>query len=121
MWVMTRKNTLKSHRQVQHSTLNRDYNKRLPIHIDTGRFNRKTIEQHTCNTIIFENGEVENEEHFLLKCEKYNLLWGSITENPQFNYLKNCEKRNFLITHLTNQTAKFVKNAYDLRHKSVHR
>ena len=41
----------------------------LPIHIETGRFTRKPIEERICTICQFE--EVEDEEHFLLTCNKY--------------------------------------------------
>jgi hypothetical protein len=39
----------------------------LPIHLETGRFNRKPLEERLC--YICNNNEIEDEEHFLLKCE----------------------------------------------------
>ena len=39
----------------------------LPLRIETGRYENLAIDKRTCQ--LCASGEVENEEHFLLKCE----------------------------------------------------
>ena len=43
----------------------------LPIHVETGGFTRKPLEGRLRN--ICNSGEVENEVHFFLNCNKYNI------------------------------------------------
>jgi hypothetical protein len=90
----------------------------LPIHIETGRFTRKPLEERTCN--ICNNGEVEDEEHFLLNCDKYqhlrdNLMKKCIDKDPTFVQFCNPEKVQYIMTVMANHTAKFIKKAYNIR------
>jgi hypothetical protein len=94
----------------------------LPIHIETGRFTRKPLEERTCK--ICNNGEVEDEKHFLLNCNTYqysrdNLIQKCIDKDPAFIHLNDPEKIQYIMTHMANQTAKFVRQAYNVRFHSI--
>jgi hypothetical protein len=44
----------------------------LPLHLETGRFRNKKVEERTC--LICNSQDVENEEHFVCVCSMYNKL-----------------------------------------------
>jgi hypothetical protein len=95
----------------------------LPIHIETGRFTRKPIEERTCK--ICNSDIIEDEEHFLLSCNKYQVVRNTLFEkscnkNPNFNTLNNADKIRFLMTTMANQTAKYTKEAYNIRYQEIH-
>jgi hypothetical protein len=94
----------------------------LPIHVETGRFTRKPLDERTCN--ICKNSEVEDEEHFLLTCDTYqhirdNLIQKCINNDPAFIHLNNPKKIQYLMTVMANHTAKFVKEAYNIRFHAI--
>ncbi len=70
----------------------------LPLHIETGRFRDKRINERVC--LLCNSGEVENELHFLCICTTYsnsrqNLY--SIVYNDNFLNMSNNEKLVFLL------------------------
>ncbi len=70
----------------------------LPLHIETGRFRDKRINERVC--LLCNSGEVENELHFLCICTTYsnyrqNLY--SIVKNYNFLNMSNDEKFVFLL------------------------
>ena len=96
----------------------------LPIHIETGRFSRKPVEERLC--ALCNLNEIEDEEHFLLSCTKYdnirNVLFNKcLNKEPNFHTFDNSNKLNLLMTGMANQTAKFVKQAYHIRFNSINK
>ncbi len=70
----------------------------LPLHIETGRFRDKRINEGVC--FLCNSGEVENELHFLCVCSTYsnymhNLY--SIVNNDNVLNMSNDEKFVFLL------------------------
>ena len=93
----------------------------LKLRIETGRYVRPRLppEQRFCQ--ICNNGEVEDELHFLLICRRYDQarqnLFSHINDMHSFMDLSNEEKLKLLVndSSLVKQTAKFLANSYEFR------
>ena len=93
----------------------------LKLRIKTGRYVRPRLppEQRLC--LICNSGEVENEIHFLLFCQRYEQarqnLYSSIIDIESFMDLSTEDKLKLLLndTSLVKQTAKFIINSYEYR------
>ena len=96
----------------------------LPIHVETGRFNRTPLEERTC--AICGKAEIEDEEHFLLKCSKYkntrnNLFNKCRQKEPNFENLNNSDKIQIMMTSMVNQSARYIKEAYNIRFNTINK
>ncbi len=63
----------------------------LPLHLETGLFRNKKVEERTC--LICDSQDVEKEEYFICVCSKYNHLRNDLylkVENAGFRGLSNC-------------------------------
>jgi exonuclease III len=90
----------------------------LPLHVETGRFNRTPLAERICN--LCRSNVVEDETHFVLHCQKYNrerdhLFRKAKESNDDFEQLTDVHKLRYLFTKLGRQTAKFIKEAYNKR------
>ena len=95
----------------------------LPLHVETGRFNRTAYLDRKCK--FCNQDAVEDEVHFLLKCDMYKaeretLLTKARECNDLYDNLSD-EKLYYLLNDLGRQTAKFVKNAYNKRYHIINR
>ena len=93
----------------------------LHLRIETARFVRPKIppEERVC--LICNNGEVEDESHFLLICSKFDqqrqVLFNKIPDSNSFHALDAKDKLNFLVNdpNIVKQTAKFIVDAFEFR------
>ena len=93
----------------------------LPLAVETGRYNNIPIEYRLCT--FCENDAVEDECHFLFKCQLYDDLreefLSQIRETDiNFDQKNECEKLQVLMSDdLVKSTAKFLYNCfYKRRH-----
>ena len=93
----------------------------LHLRIETGRFVRPRLNPEDRLCLICNSGEVENELHFLLFCNKYQQLrqnlFNQIPDHHTFTTLAHNEKLKYLVNEPTmvKQTAKFIVEAYEYR------
>ena len=93
----------------------------LHLRLETGRFvyPRLPPEERVCQ--VCNNGETEDEIHFLLVCDRYDEsrreLFRNIADLDQFLALENIEKLKLLVNDptLVKQTAKFIVTSFELR------
>ena len=93
----------------------------LKLRQETARYIRPKVppEQRLC--LLCNNGEVEDEIHFLLFCSRYDQARQSLFEHipdfANFNVLNTDEKLKFLVNDpmIVKQTAKFITNSFDFR------
>ena len=93
----------------------------LHLRIETARLVRPRIppEERFCR--VCNGGEVEDESHFLLVCDKLEIprqsLLSKIPEHINFLNLNPIEKLIFLVNDplIVKQTAKFIVDAYEYR------
>ena len=93
----------------------------LILRIETGRFQRprQPAEQRLC--LICENGEVEDEAHFLLRCEAYSPerqgLFEKLSDPISFQLLPDKGKLQLLLNtpDLVKSTAQFLIDSFDKR------
>ena len=86
----------------------------LSLHIETGRYFRPRLpaEERLCK--ICNSGEIEDESHFLLKCQKYNferhLLIHKLPNPNTFFTLTDKDKLDLLLnnSYLAKSTSKFI-------------
>ena len=88
----------------------------LPIEVELGRYNGTQRELRTCK--VCKKGQVEDEIHFLLTCEKYqkgreSLFSIAIETVENFIDLNDEEKIRVLTTHATliRKTCKFIQDS----------
>ena len=94
----------------------------LPLHIETGRHKTPHTPENERVCKVCLNGEIENELHFLLKCNFYSELRQSLNVIIQESGLQNSnddEKLFFLLNYdiAVKSTGKFIIAAYDKRSK----
>ena len=93
----------------------------LHLRIETARFVRPRIPPEERFCLICNNGDVEDENHFLLICSKYDqlrqILYSKIPEFNNYVVLDTNEKLKFLVNHpnMVKQTAKFIVDAFEYR------
>ena len=91
----------------------------LHLRIETGRFIRLLPEERLC--LVCNGGEVEDETHFLLRCNKYNLnrqkLLGEIPNLENFTSLNDQDKLKLLLNDptLVKKTSKFIADSFEYR------
>ena len=94
----------------------------LPLRIETGRYRGEPIPDRICN--LCDLNEVEDELHFLFKCDLYKFCRQDFLENIgisnlQYNDLNVLFK--YLLTHFPRQSANFIYKAYNLRQRKITR
>ena len=93
----------------------------LNLRIETGRYVRPRLPPEERFCLICNNGDVEDEIHFLLNCQRYEQarqnLYTHIVDINSFMELSNEEKLIKLLNDasLVKQTAKFITSSFDLR------
>ena len=93
----------------------------LNLRIETARYIRPRVppEQRLC--LLCNNGDIEDETHFLLSCGIYDqarqILFDHIPDIDNFNTLNTDDKLKLLLNDptLVKQTSKFIVNSYELR------
>ena len=93
----------------------------LKLRLETARYVWPKVppEQRLC--LLCNNGEVEDESHFLLACNRYDqarqILFEHIPDFDSFNILNNNDKLDFLVNNpmIVKQTSKFLTTAFDYR------
>ena len=90
----------------------------LPLHIETGRFNNIDRDERLCK--ICNNGEIEDELHFLFNCSTYEAereFWldNALNYCPHLHYLELNDQLKFLFSELPRSTAKFIKKCVMIR------
>ena len=87
----------------------------LPLRVETGRYRGLRPEQRTCQT--GDSGDVENECHFILDCDKYTterkVLYNK-TDYQSFQTLNSPEKLKFLITNAYKHVLMKFHNVHDV-------
>ena len=87
----------------------------LPLAIETEHFNNTMTEERLCN--ICNNGEAEDEWHFIFCCETYEnerqLFFNEITlKTPDFIYLTEENQMDHLFNNEQKSTDKYVKRCF---------
>ncbi len=95
----------------------------LPIRIETGRFRGEDVNESICT--FCDRNEVEDEIHFMFRCQKFHELRehliNYVKQNTNnFEHITYYEKFELLMSKFPRQTAKFIKNAMNVRHISSH-
>ena len=91
----------------------------LHLRIETGRFIRLLPEERLC--LVCNGGEVEDETHFLLRCNKYSQnrqkLFGEIPDLDNFISLNDQDKLKLLLNDptLVKKTSKFIADSFEYR------
>ena len=93
----------------------------LRLRIETGRYIRPRMAPEDRVCLICNNGQVEDEIHFLLVCDEYGesrrKLFDCVPNIENFQGLGNIDKLELLVNDpmLVKQTAKFITEAYEHR------
>lgn len=95
----------------------------LPLHIETGRFESKQIEERVCK--ICNSGEVEDEIHFMCVCQKYvayrNVLYQKAAEkNSDFINLDIREKFVYLFRNCWREVGKYLSQSWRERTNTLY-
>ncbi len=88
----------------------------LSLHIETGRFRDKRIDERVC--LFFNSGEVENELHFLCVCTTYSNYRQhlySVINNDNLLNMSNDEKFVFLLKFKRKNVCIYLEIAWDKR------
>ena len=94
----------------------------LPLRIETGRFNRTPLEERLCT--LCNSEAVEDENHFLYECEKYQVERKSLMDKAceldnTFKDLDYNDRSDFLFSKMSRQVGKFIKRAYNTRYAAL--
>ena len=93
----------------------------LHLRIETGRFIRPRLEPEDRVCLICNSGDIENEVHFLLFCNKYQVLrqvlFSQIPNYEAFCTWDPNTKLSFLVNEasIVKQTAIYIGDAFDYR------
>ena len=93
----------------------------LPLRLETARYIRPRIPPENRLCLLCNNGEIEDETHFLLFCSVYDqarqLLFDHIPNIDDFNTLNTDDKIKLLLNDpmMAKQTSKFITNSFDFR------
>ena len=93
----------------------------LPLRIETGRFSNLKINERLCQ--MCKTGEVEDEIHFLFKCERFKecrqLYMSKFAEKiERFNEMSDQEKISTCFTSSPRQFGKYLSTIFQ-EHKNV--
>ena len=93
----------------------------LHLRVETGRFSRPRLEPEERICLTCNNGQVEDESHFLLHCDTYQeyrqTLFGFIPNIADFNLLPDTDKLKFLLNDqsIIKQSSRFIVDSYEHR------
>ena len=94
----------------------------LPLRIETGRYIGESREQRLCK--MCQSNSVEDETHFLIKCDFYidirNDIFLEQLNDSTFNVLSDQEKLSLLINAHPRKCAKFIVKSYLRRRSSMY-
>jgi hypothetical protein len=95
----------------------------LPLRIETGRFQNISPELRLC--VFCNDNVIEDENHFLLHCCKYNEARSAFYEKLHIvnntERLSDAEKLNLLMSEqYIKQTAEFIWRCFDMRQKTIY-
>ena len=90
----------------------------LKLHIETGRFTNTKLEDRVCK--ICNNGEIEDETHFLFNCDAYEIprirfIEKIYEQRPHFHYLEDRDQLHFIFYEIPRVTAKFIITCLEIR------
>ena len=93
----------------------------LPLRVESGRYELPKVDHNNriCRQCTLE--EVENEEHFMLKCPKHsfrrNLLFSSIKNLDIFTSMNNLDKLKFLLNDpdIVKSSSQFIIESFHSR------
>lgn len=91
----------------------------LPLRIETGRwYNGIDLENRTCE--ICKNGEIEDECHFLIRCNYYSHFRQTLFEkccniDPNFQNFNDTEKMIFIVNNIERDLANFLVTCWKAR------
>ena len=96
----------------------------LPLHIETGRFVSKPLNERIC--CLCPNDDVEDEVHFLTNCSLYDpyrvaMYKQACRINPEFPLYDNLDKFVFLVNDMQLETLKYVYKACQLRRNTMYK
>lgn len=99
----------------------------LPLHLETGRYSGKPENKRLCN--ICNSGEIENENHFLFKCEFYRnereLFLNSLNiQQGMLDTLLNdniSNKLKFLLNEKLFKFSKYLEVIYNKRRRHLYK
>ena len=92
----------------------------LPLRIETGRYTRLEVHERLCE--LCNNGQVEDEAHFLFECDMYNNLRNDMQTamNAQFNTLDLPEKFETIFKH-PHSLGKYLNKAMSIRKAKLYK
>lgn len=94
----------------------------LPLKLETGRFEKLPLENRLCE--FCDSKEIENEVHFVFKCDLYKDLRQAFLAKIPLGGRLNTEDTNanfkLLFEQFPRQLGKFIKTAYDMRRKKLY-
>ena len=88
----------------------------LPLHLETGWFKNKKVEERICQ--ICTSQDVENEEHFVCVCNTYSQLCYTLylkLDNAEFHLLSNEQKLVYLVKYNWKDLSIFIEKAWEKR------
>ena len=96
----------------------------LPLHIETGRYNNTVLENRLC-LFCSESYCIEDEFHFLIKCELYKPLRETLYSqiavfHGDFLNLDDNSKFTFILCKCHKQLAVYLCNAWELRQTNIY-
>ncbi len=94
----------------------------LPLHIETGRFRNVNVEEKVCQ--VCNNGDVENEFHFVSICNAYttlrNAMYDKINDLTFYN-ITDIDKFVSLMKKDWKQLSKYIETAWDYRNSILYK
>ena len=93
----------------------------LPLRLETGRYQNINVEMRTCQ--LCNNGDVEDEMHFLFACDKYSgrrQQFYNVINDREFDNMNNVDKLRTCIDKYVYLFSKYLKDIYCLRKETIY-
>ena len=95
----------------------------LPLHIETGRFLNRPVDERTC--MLCETDAVEDEIHFVIHCPLYDdirsILFAKATHMfPDFHLYDELDKFVYLLKDFQKETINFIHDACQRRSSTIY-